>query len=344
MAGINLFKLNKADASLDDRGLTVRLWYPRNPEAIYSRIPENLEYGIAALERLKKEGHSEIADHDHPLRSPSAGSLYVTRDGKIICHRRDEGAPSHKLYHSAYAGFTGAHDEVYTAEGLKKAGMRETAEECLLVTKDKVPWLIVPKDSKEYTAESAKRIGLDMKPHFVDIELLDPTDRIEVFDEDGSKLFTYDCFSFFKWESETSVESVQIRRLPLMAEEILPIDTEGMVNKQGNYERFNRESYIISPEEIRGKRFGDVLENPQVFQAEIVKGMPNIYKPNYTHPPYYGPDMVPVNHPHVWAPEDQLTRHLDALGLGQSWIDVELWKERTKLEGKGLLPESVLEK
>src|SRR4030042_972054 len=178
------FKVKKADAALNEKGMTVRLWYPRNPEMVTGRIPGNLPYRIAALERLKKEGYSEIADKDHPIRPPSAGSLYVTKDGKIICHRRDKGAPTHKLYHSAYAGFTGAYGEVYTMEGLKKAGLRETAEECLLVTKDSVPWLVVPNDSKDYTLESAKRVGLELKPYFIDVDLVDPTDRIEVYDEE----------------------------------------------------------------------------------------------------------------------------------------------------------------
>jgi len=344
-ADITHFKVYSAEASFINNSLTVKLSYPRKPEPIERRLPENLQFGVRTLERLLRDSYAEIADQNNPIKPAAAGSLYLLSDGNFIVHRRDKGAPTHSLYHSAYGGYTNSLEFVYTEHGLMQTALRETAEECLLITRDKTPKLIVPEDSKDYTLESAKRLGLDLDYLTVKVETLDPSDKLEAYYEDGENIFSAKAFLALLWESSTSLTALQIRKLPLSAEDIIPIDTEGMV-KDGKFVHFNRESYVISKEEISNKPFGTILEAPRVFQTSIIDNKPNVYTPSY-NPPYLGPDRIPVISPHVFAPEEMLTACLDGLnveGYKGKKLEIELWKEKTKLEGRSLLPEKVLAK
>ncbi len=343
MEDICHFKVYKADASLENGNLTLRLFYPRNPEPINKRLDENLAFGVEVFERLLTEGYSEIANQDNPLKPSGAGSLYLFSDGGIVFHRRDKFAPTHKLYHGAYAGFPQTLASVYSSSGLEEIALRESAEECLLVTRDKTPWLIVPNDSRQYVLESAKNLGLDLKPRFIDVELLQPTDKLEVYDEGESLIFSANAFIEFIYESQTSLTSLQIRKIPLSSEEVFPIDAEGMI-KDGKFIHFNRESYVINQRELDNQKFGSILKSPNVCQTRIENGIPSVFAPDYPTP-YLGPDKIEVQHPHVFAPEDLLNRCLDAIGVegyGGRWIHLELEKEKAKLEGRSLLPESVL--
>lgn len=224
-----------------------------------------------------------------------------------------------------------------------KTGLRETAEESLLITREKSPRLVVPNDSKEYTLESAKRLGIDLKPLYVDVETMEPGDKLEVYYEDGEHIFSARAFLDILYESGTSLNALQIRKVPLASEEVLPIDAEGMI-KEGKFVHFNRESYLINISDIEGKEFGSILENPRVFQTKIENGFPKIFTPDYVKP-YLGPDKVKVNHPHIWAPENLLTVCMDALGVkgyrGKK-LEIELWKEKSKKDGRSLIPEDIL--
>src|SRR3989344_4206214 len=141
------FKVFRAEAELNDKkspekGLTVRLFYPQNQEDVRGRFPESsesLRFGIDSLERLLSEGTCSLADNNNPIKPASAGSIYLLKDNVIIFHRRDKFAPTHKMYHSAYAGYTHAREFVFSAEALIETGKRETAEEILLITKEKKP-------------------------------------------------------------------------------------------------------------------------------------------------------------------------------------------------------------
>lgn len=342
MGEIWSFDINKADARINgDGSLTVRLFYPKNPRPSEERIPENLEFGISVFERLLREGYSHIADDKNPIGPASAGSLYVLKDGKIVCHRRDRFAPTHKMYHSAYAGYPSSRDVVFSERGLQRTALRECAEECLLVTRDKKPWLVVPNDSMDHTLESARRLGLNLKPRFVDVETMEPKDTLEVYDVDENIIFKARANLDFMYESATSLNALQLRRFPLSSDEVLPIDAEGMMT-DGKFVHLNRESYLIDLTELAGKRFGDVLTSPEVYQTRIENGSPVIFTPDYDAP-FLGPDKVPVTDPHIWAPENLLTRTLDALGVGEyNWMKMELWKERSKFENSSLLPREVL--
>jgi hypothetical protein len=345
MSEIYHFKVHKADARISDGRMTVRLTYPRNPEPIDKRLPENLPFGVKVFDRLFREDYAPIADEKNPIKPASGGSLIVLSDGKIVCHRRDKFAPSHKLYHSAYAGYTQSRDFVYSAKGLRETALRESAEECLLVTNEKTPWLVVPNDSRAYTLEAAKRLGLELRPRYVDVEVAEPSDVLQVFDEDGNPIFSTRAFLEFIYESQTSLNALQIRHIPLSSKEVIPVDAEGMV-KDGKFSHFNRESYVISPAQIAGKPFGTSLDTPRVYKTRIESGVPVVFAPEYKEP-HLGPDAVEVTHPHIWAPEDLLVRSLDGLGVDGykgRWMEIELWKERSKLQDKNLLPEEVLRK
>ena len=343
MPEIYQFKIHKAEAAYEDNKLTVRLFYPKNPQPIEKRLAENLPFGISVLESLLAGRQTQIADENNPVGPSSAGSLYVLSDDVFVCHRRDKFAPTHKLYHGAYAGYADSKQAVYSEQGIVQTGIRETAEECLLVTKDKTPRLIVPNDSKEHTIESAKRLGLDLQPRYVDVEILEPRDKLKVYNADGELMFTARAFIDLLYESATSLSALQIRKLPLSSEEVFPIDAEGMI-KDGKFMHFNRESYMIKLSEIQEKSFGSLLNNPRVFQTKIENGIPRTFTPEYSKP-YLGPDKVEVTNPHVFAPEDLLTVCLDALdvnGFKGKKLEIELWKEKSKLKGNSLLPKEVV--
>ena len=344
MSDILHFKIHRAEASRVDGKTTVRLYYPRNPELLTERLKENISFGVKTLNSLINEGYAEIANQESPIKPAAAGSLYVLKDGNFICHRRDAGAPTHKLYHGAYAGYTNSLEGIYSEKGLMQTALRETAEECLLITKDVTPWLIVPKDSKHGTLESAKRIGLNLRSLFVDVETLPASDTLEVYYEGGEHIFTTRTFLDLLWESQASLNALQLRRLPFSLDEVLPVDAEYFMNKEKKPIHINRESYILHPSEIPNS-FGRPLNAQKVYQTRVDEsGIPKVFTPQYEKP-YLGPDKLKVTHPHVWAPEDLLTTCLDALsveGYKGRKQDIELWKERTLLERKSLLPGGVL--
>jgi len=338
------FKVYRADARINEnRGITIRLFYPRNPELITKRIKENLSFGIEAFERLIKERYSKIADNQNPIKPAAAGSLYLLEDGAIIFNRRDKFAPTHKLYHSAYAGFTQSRKGIYSAEGLTETALRETAEECLLITTERIPRLLVPNNAKEETIKSAKRLGLNLEFLCFDTEVVEPQDTLEVYYENGKIIFFAKGFLDLIYESQTSLNLLQIRKIPFSSQEVLPIDAE-WTSKDNEFVHLNRESYMVNIAELAGKNFGSILENPRVYQIKNKNGTPKVFKPQY-NPPYYGPDGIEVKYPHVFAPDNLLTRCLDALGVEGykgRWKEIELWKEKKKSDGKSLVPESVL--
>lgn len=335
------FYISNGDMSLRDDNLVMRLTYPTNPKKIEGRLSENLRFGIDVYQRLLEDGYSPIADEKNPVRPPSSGSAYLFTDGKMVICRRDMGAPTHKKYHSVYAGFPDSFEAVSSSRSITKTALREIADECLLITKDKNPCLIIPKDSIDYTLESAQRLGLNLPKHYVDVEWEEPTDRLEVYDEQGNLLFTHKALLDIIFESETSINALHLRRIPISSEEVYPIDAEGMV-KEDRFIHFNRESYLINPQDMAEMRFGDIIQNPLVFQTRIQDGRPNIYTPEYNEP-FDGPDGIKVVDPHIWAPDNQVTRYLHALGIdGYNWIKMELWKEKTKQGRKDLLPGKVL--
>lgn len=335
MHDILRFPVTRAEAERDSSGnLTVTCYYPRNPTALEGRLKENLPFGINVFQQLLHQGYARLGDEQHPFLPPSAGSLYQFTDGKIVLHRRDKDAPTHKMYHSLSAGYPSTLAETATAEGLRQLALRESAEECLLVTRDKTPWLIVPDDCRELTIASAQRLGLNLKYWFVEVETATAPDTLNVCHEDGQPLFTTTAFLDFIYESCMGFNALQIRRIPLSSEEIVPIDAETF---QGRH--LNRESYLLHRENLAHLRFGQALPAPEVYQTRIVEGKPLVFAPKYA-PPFLGPDALPASDPHLFAPDNMLVRLLDGLGVPGyqgKWMDIELWKESTKLAGESFL-------
>lgn len=273
--------------------------------------------------------------------------MYILDDNTIVCHRRDMGAPVHKLYHSPNGGYAKSREFTHTLEGLEKTALAETAEECLLITTDKNPWLIVPTESKEETLARARFFKLNLPTREVKSEILPGYDRLEVY-EDNKHLFTADKVSIsLVHESVTSLSTLWTRRLPLSSDEVVPIDTEGMVIK-GEFRHFNRESFFIPLEEIIDKQFGTPLNNFRVFQLDrIESGTPYVKTPSY-EPPYFGPEKVVVNNPHLWSPEDMMDNCLRSLGVhgykGRGALQLGLQKIKARRDKKSLVPEEYLVK
>jgi hypothetical protein len=264
--------------------------------------------------------------------------LYRFNDGNILVNRRDAGAPTHKLYHCGYAGFPGTREHIYSAEGLMQNALRESSEEVLLITIEKnhegKPWLIVPNDSVPYVLESARKLGMDHLPlRHIDVETAEPTDWLVVRDENGKLIFRTKAYMEFIYDSETSLNALYRREVPLSSEEILPVDAEGMP-KNGTWFHFNRESYFFDPRELIGVTFGTPIDDPLVYKTDFVMvggervPIPRLQIDADYQKPYLGPEKIPVTHPHLFAPEDQFRRHLDALGVvgcAGRWIHHELW-------------------
>ncbi len=254
MSEILEFEINYARAYKTGDNLVVQLVYPAVKKQLTQRLAANPEFGSRVLDNLIAKGEAIIADKDHPFKPAGGGSLYVTKDNKVICHRRDAGAGFHPMHHSAYGGFPDSDEGVSSAQGIRDTALRETGEECILITREKPHRIYVPRDTKEYTERAAKRLGLDLKPEYIDVETLLGTDTLEVYNEKGRLLFKTKALLGMIWDSSTTFDALFLRRLPLFSEEILPIDAEGMTKNDGRFIHFNRESYIISLDDLRGKK------------------------------------------------------------------------------------------
>ncbi len=345
---IAIFKINKAEATYQDGALGIDLFYPKNPQLLTKRLDGNPGFGVAVLEKLLEKGHAKVASLDVPLKPADGGSVYCFNDGVFLVHRRDKGAGVHKLYHGAPGGYTDSLDSTYSEKALIATGLRESAEENLLITQDNPPWLIVPNDSRDYTLAAAKTLGIKLKPYYVDVKTLPSRDRLRVFNDDGGLIFQSYGKGFLDimWDDSTSLSLMQVRLMPFSSEEVLPIDAEGMM-KQGRFIHFNRESYLILFSEVSGKGFGTPLKDFRVYQTRFEGGKPIVYTPEYTreHIPFLGPDGVFVTHPHIWAPENHTTVCLDALGVpgfAGRRLAIELWKNQCKVSGESMVPEEYL--
>ncbi len=352
--GISIFKIYDAEATYDCGALSIKLNYPNHPEEITKRLQGNSVFGAKTIETLLREGHARIATPECPIKPADGGSIYLFSDNVVLVHRRQFplGKNSvHNFYHSAPGGYTESLNATRSEAGLITTGLKETAEEQILMTRDRTPWLIVANDLKEYTLQAAKNLGISEyfqnRLRFVEVETLPSNDKLEVCDEKGNIIFTSEGKGFldFMWDNSTSLSLMQIRKLPLSSEEVLPIDAEGMMGQDGRYIHFNRESYLIPLSELGNKAFGTPLKNPRVYKTKIsLSGIPWAYNPSYSQP-FYGPDEKIVNYPHLFAPENHFTVCLDALGVPgfkNRRLDWQLWKEKCTLDNVSMIPEEFL--
>ena len=341
------FKVPRAEAEFRDDGLRVRLYYPPREqlEEIPGRAPEQLDFGIGVFEQLLASGMAIAADQTHPLRPSSAGSLYLFDDDVICCHRRDRGAGVHRLYHSPSGGFANSREFTYSLEGLEAIALRESAEECLLITRDEKPWLIVPDDSKDYTIRSAKRLGINLDLRIVKPEIIPSSDTLEVYEDDKELFIARNVCVSLLYESATSLTTLLLRKLPLSSEEVVAVDAEG-IEKAEKFIHFNREAYFIPLKEINNKRFGTPLFDFRVSQlGSVLDGRPFVRQPR-DEKPYLGPEGVTSSYQHLWAPEDMMVACLAGLGLegyrGRNRLELELEKTRARKDKRSLVPSEYL--
>ena len=329
MPEISQFVVKDAYATVDNSGAVETIfYYPRNPQETNTRLGPNPEWGIKVLEELLSTGFARIATPENPISPPNAGSIPVTRDGKIICTRRDDGAKVHKMFQAGYSGFASTTDELYSEKGMFRLGQRESAEEVVLITRDRSPYLIVTPSTKQTTLESAKRLGLDYPTREIKEEFLPGKDRLNVYYEGGEHIFTLPNFSTLLWDIDSSSIAMQIRKLDIYSDEILPIDAEGIFtdDKKSYKIHFNRESFIVNPKNIvasentqtlMGLGYAYPMKNPQIFQShwDESRKMRIVETPHNSPLAYRGPGATLVNQPYLWAPQDTLRTCLDGLGV-----------------------------
>ncbi len=359
MSDLYLFKITKADMQrMDNGGIKVRLWYPTNPVVTGKRLLPNPEWGVHVFETFLRDGYTTLATKDNPVRPSSAGSAYLFADDVLLAHRRDSGAPTHKLYHSIPGGFPRNKDEVSTEAGLMACGLRESAEENVILTREHKPKLLLPTGCEDFTIESAGRlfgtsaiIDNRLQTMSAQTELLDPPDVLEVY-TDESLLFSTRTFLEVMFDSEPSINALQVARMGRIdSDSVTPIDAEFMRDKSGKIVFFNRESYLLPLADLNGLAFGDPLQDPTVYRTEWRscgwtgnQPFPTLqtresYKPQPektgdAERQFFGPDMKPVSHPHIWAPDDMLIRVLDGLGVSGykgRWAEIQLEKEKEAL-------------
>ena len=100
---------------------------------------------------------------------------------------------------------------------------------------------------------------------------------------------------------------------------MLPIGAEGM-EKDGKFDHFNREIFVLDRRDLRGLKYGDRIPKPVVA-----------YK--------MGEDKVPkpleekdAEAPYIFRPDDGLTRMLYGLDIWEgNWIEGELAREKRKI-------------
>lgn len=330
MPEISQFVVTEAYSTFDNKTGVVNtsFYYPRNPREINTRLGPNPEWGIKVLEELLSKGESRIATPENPISPPNAGSIPVTSDGKIICTRRDDGAKVHKMFQAGYSGFASTTRELYSEKGMFRLGQRESAEEVVLITRDRNPYIITTSSTKQITLESAKRLGLEYPIREVKEEFLPGKDRLRVFYENREPIFTLPNFFTMLWDIDSSSIAMQIRKLNIHSDEILPIDAEGIFNEtKDKYKvHFNRESFILdlntiynvhNPKTLDKLRYAYPMLNPQVFQShwDESRKMRIVETPHNSPLEYLGPGATPVNHPYLWAPQDTLRTCLDGLGI-----------------------------
>ena len=339
MPEISIFKITRAKAEITLRGLRVTLTYPEKPDPIEKRFPENLDFGEKVFTNLINKGYADIASFSNPLPPPSSGAIYLLKDNSIICSRRDRFAPTHKLWHEAYAGFPEEFKDVFTKSGLDKIGLRECTEECILLTNEPVPRLIVPNEAIAETRNSAAELGLNLNELHCNVEIIRGNDELIVIDESGKLIFKMDAFINFSFESGTVFNVLKIIKIPFSSHEVVPIDGEFIV-KNNQKIRLNREAYILPLKDLHKINFGSPLNNFKVYQSDIIEGKPLVKIPKYS-PPYFGPNVSSAENPHIWAPDNNLVRLLEGLGVrcrinsqNLDWMHHELIKYTLKKSGK----------
>ncbi|MBI1935325.1 hypothetical protein HYS31_02690 [Candidatus Woesearchaeota archaeon] len=354
MAEVLQFKIYKAVAERSDNGNLVKLWYPKDKEITYTPFPPRIEFGIESYERLMTDGRTEIANNENPINPPSGVELYFFNDDKFVCGNRGLGARTQKKTHTAYGGYPQSLDEVLSAEGIRSIAYREYAEEIVMLIRDAPSYMVIPnmtdenrlKERVEYSLRCAReRLGLELKPHIVDVEFKEPVDTLEVYNENDEILFKTKVNLDWIFHPVTSLEAFYSGRFTnLSSEEIIPFDTEGDF-ANGKFNRLNLESWVVDLEDIKGKPFGCILKNPRVYQTQFEGSTPQAAIVNFSEP-YIGPEGIAVVSPYVFYPNQLLVRLLGAHGVQgfENWVKIQHQKDKAQMDGKFLIDEALVRK
>jgi len=334
MPEIYQFRVHKAEAEYDGENLIIKLWYPENPEFTNERIGANPEWGVRVLDDLITKGHAVLADKNNPVKPPSAGSLTLFSDGAFVSHRRDSGAPVHKNYFGTSSGFPQSRDAIYSKKGLVDLALKETAEETMLLTRDKTPRLIVTPALREYSIQTMRQLGFELDIHEISEEIEPGRDTLIVYDHNGDEIYRMKTSLDMMFDADTSLNIMEIRRLSIPSGVVKSIDCEGMIGKDGKFIYFKRESFIIDPA-LSELSFGHPLPEKsfRVYQTNLGSKEPEVYSMNPIE--MLGPDNTPVTEPYLFFPENLLTICLDTIGTkgykGQK-LHYERMKDKTMLE------------
>jgi len=298
MAEIHVFPVTQAEAEIRRGGIKLTMFYggaaPRE-----DRVKADPGYGVRVFKNLLDYGSSEVADIDHPLRSASGGAIYILEDGTVPAHRRDKFAPTHKWQLSIPGGFPQNLDQaMYPAEIIRTEG-----SELVLMTEDGE--LLLPEDDDIGAAiavRAARRINLPIKAvKYVPFDYKEGPDEL-LLDTNGKFISSTMGYLDFFWESEAGLTLLRpCYVLYDRPEKVIAIDTEGKM-KGEKYVHFQRETFMLKPEEIRGKNFGDHLDGVKVFKPELGEGQTQVRVQSEDQ----------AKEPYFYRPDDMLNRMLFA--------------------------------
>ena len=312
MGGIHIYPVTRGYARVTGGGsLEVHLFYDSDAEPQSKRVTGKPEWGIKVFDGLLRTGKAVIATPENPLRSPSGGMIYFLDDGSFLSNRRDEGAPTHKLWLSMSGGFPSCKRQTrYPLETCSAEGA-----ESVLLTASKPHRLLVPKDdpvAEAIAEKSARRVGIAFDGTLeVPFEIESGPDVLKLYDGE-TKVSTTTGYIQPMWESEAAINLLQVAHVHHDPDDILPADTEYMIT-DGRTIYFNREVFRLRPEQVAGKGFGDMLENPVVYHLGP-EGVPVLQTQEPPDKPYlYKPDdmIAWILHSKKIQPQDRLEYFLN---------------------------------
>ncbi|MEK6938134.1 MAG: hypothetical protein AABX04_03750, partial [Nanoarchaeota archaeon] len=192
------------------------------------------------------------------------------------------------------------------------------------------------------------RFGLDFgsRRRYIDLEHLDESDSLNVFDERGNKLFTHQGFISPLWESATSLTTDNLYQAKgITAEEVQLICTEFRNTSEGLM-HIPEEGYLLPLSKLETLNFGSPIEDVEMFLGKFNSGRIEVLTPKYQPEEFLGPDKVRVVHPHLFAPDDQLVNVLGGMRIGEyagtGRLEMERAKTLARMEGRTILPKEVI--
>ncbi|MBI2232757.1 MAG: hypothetical protein HYU56_02465 [Candidatus Aenigmarchaeota archaeon] len=326
MPEIFKFKIPQAYAVREKSGIKVTLFYrpEKDREYMTGRDLSDaavVEFGINALQRLRSGGYAEIGTCEFPLRPASGAIVDYLRNGKIFSHRRDGGAKVHPWYHGIPSGFPSTKEHFRDIRMLQR---KEGAEESILWTRDRNPWVYVPNDEvgKAVTLAKLRELEIDAPVAETEVDYWGGPDVLEIR-EGGSVISTFHGLIYLSWEQEKNLAIANARYWKYVdPENVCATDGETFMGKDGLV-HLNREVFELLPSRLATMRSGDVMRNPVVYRLNRSTRRPELQTGE--------PEA-----PYIFKPDDGLRRALSSYGAAGNWkgrwLDHEIEEERKQLE------------